>query len=131
MLKLKELGWIDGQTLSLQWASAADREGRLPEMAAELVRRRPDVIWAIGPEAAIAAARATRTVPVVFWGASFPVETGLVDSIVRPGRNVVRMRPGRHAKAFELDVGGGHQRGRRRGEQPSEHEAHRRPPHTG
>ncbi len=88
MIKLKELGWIDGQTLNLQWASAAGREERLPELAADLTRKRPDIIWAIGPEAAVAAARATKTIPVVFWGAGFPVETGLVDSVARPGRNI-------------------------------------------
>jgi len=50
-----------------------------------------DVIWANGPEAAIAAARATTTIPIVFWGVAFPVETGLIDSLARPGRNATGM----------------------------------------
>lgn len=88
ILKLRELGWIDGHSIRLQWASTAGSEERLPQAAADLARRGPDLIWAIGPEAAVAAARATKSIPIVFWGAGFPVETGLVDSIARPGRNV-------------------------------------------
>ncbi len=70
---------------------AAGREDRLPELAEELVRKRVDVIWALGPEAAVAAARATKTIPIVFWGVGYPVEQGLIDSYARPGRNVTGM----------------------------------------
>jgi len=62
-------------------------EDRLPELAAELVRKKVDVIWAMGPEAAVAAARHTQAIPIVFWGVPYPVEQELVDSLAKPGRN--------------------------------------------
>jgi putative ABC transport system substrate-binding protein len=86
--RLRALGWIEGQTLAIERAYGEGREERLPGLAEELARKRVDVIWAIGPEAAVAAARATRSIPVVFWGVPFPVEQGLVDTIASPGRNV-------------------------------------------
>jgi len=85
---LKQLGWVPGETIAVARPDAEGREERLPAMAQELVRKGVDVIWAIGPEAAVAAARATRTVPIVFWGVAYPIEQGLVDSYARPGRNV-------------------------------------------
>jgi len=57
-------------------------------MAEELVRKRVDVIFAASNEAAIAAARATKSIPIVFWGVNYPVELGLVDSLAHPGGNV-------------------------------------------
>jgi putative ABC transport system substrate-binding protein len=86
-LELARLGWVDGKTLAIENAYADGREDRLAELADHLVRRRVDVIWARGPEAAVAAARATRTIPIVFGSVPFPVELGLVDSLPRPGRN--------------------------------------------
>jgi len=97
--KLKELGWTEGQNLVLERAFGEGREDRLPELAEMLVQRRVDVIWAAGPPPALAAARATKTIPIVFWGVSFPVELGLVDSIGRPGRNVTGVA---HATGPEL-----------------------------
>lgn len=86
--RLVERGWIPGETVVLENASAEGREERLPALAEELVRKRVDVIWAAGPEAAIAAARATKDLPIVFYGVGFPVELGLVQSLARPGSNV-------------------------------------------
>lgn len=86
--RLKQLGWVPGETIAIDRPDGEGREDRLPAMAEELVRKRVDVIWAIGPEAAVAAARATQTIPIVFWGVGYPVEQGLVDSFARPGRNV-------------------------------------------
>jgi len=86
--RMKQLGWVSGQTIAIERPDAEGREERLPAMAQELVRKGVDVIWALGPEAAVAAARATRTVPIVFWGVAYPIEQGLVDSYARPGRNV-------------------------------------------
>jgi putative ABC transport system substrate-binding protein len=60
----------------------------MAELAVDVVRRNPDVIWAVGPDAALAAARVTTSIPIVFWGVSYPVEQGLVESLSRPGRNV-------------------------------------------
>jgi len=85
---LKQLGWVPGKSIAIERPDAEGREERLPAMAQELVRKGVDVIWAIGPEAAVAAARATRTVPIVFWGVAYPIEQGLVDSYAHPGRNV-------------------------------------------
>jgi putative ABC transport system substrate-binding protein len=61
---------------------------QLEEFAADLVRRQVDAIWAVGGEPAVAAARATRTIPIVFCTVAFPIEQGLIESIPRPGRNV-------------------------------------------
>ena len=85
---LRKLGWVNGENIEIFRPDAEGREDRLPALAEEMVRRRVDVIWAVGPEAAIAAARATQTIPIVFWGVASPVEQGLVDSYARPGRNV-------------------------------------------
>ena len=86
--RLRELGWIEGQNLKIERAFGEGREDRLPQLAEELVRRRVDVIWALGPPSAVAAARATRTIPIVFWGVSYPVELGLASGIARPRGNV-------------------------------------------
>ena len=84
---LWDLGWKEGGNLRIEPAIADGREDQLPALAAGLVRKRVDLIVAIGPEAAVAAARATKTIPIVFWGVGVPVEQGLVDSLARPGRN--------------------------------------------
>jgi putative ABC transport system substrate-binding protein len=89
--RLRELGWIEGQNLKIEGAYAEGREERLPQLADDLVRRRVDVIWTTGPLAALAAKRATTTIPVVFWGVSFPVELGIVSNIARPGGNITGM----------------------------------------
>jgi putative ABC transport system substrate-binding protein len=86
--RLKELGWIEGVNLRIVEASSEGNNDRLAELAADLVRKRVDVIWVAGPEAAVAAARATRSIPIAFYGVAYPVEWGLVDSLARPGRNV-------------------------------------------
>jgi putative ABC transport system substrate-binding protein len=85
--RLRELGWIDGQTFVIVPAFGEGSEARLDALAADLVRKQVDVIWALGPEAAVAAARATKSIPIVFWGVAYPIEQGLVDSLARPGRN--------------------------------------------
>jgi putative ABC transport system substrate-binding protein len=86
--RLRELGWTVDQDVRIERSPGDGRMDRLPEMAEELVRKRVDVIWADGPEAALAAARATKQIPIVFWGVAFPVEQGLVASLARPGGNV-------------------------------------------
>ena len=86
--ELKTRGWIEGQNLVIEGAFADYKSERFPALAEELVRKRVDVIWAINAEAAVAAARATKTIPIVFLGVPWPVETGLIDSFARPGRNV-------------------------------------------
>jgi len=82
------LGWVVGKDLEARHYSADGREERLPALAERVVREGPDIIWVAGPEAAIAAARATQTIPIAFYGVGFPIEHGLVDSFAKPGRNV-------------------------------------------
>lgn len=86
--RLRELGWSDGKTISIERAYAEENLDRLPELAAMLAAKKVDVIWAFGTLGAVAAARATTTIPIVFAGVGFSVELGLVDSLARPGRNV-------------------------------------------
>jgi len=85
---MRKLGWVEGETLLVERAYSGDRLDRLPELAAGLVAKEVDVIWTPSPLGAVAAARATKTIPIVFWRVGFPVELGLVDSLARPGRNV-------------------------------------------
>jgi len=86
--RLRELGWIEGKTCLLEEAYAEGKLDRMPALARMLVAKKVDLIVAIAPEAAVAAARATTTIPIVFWAVAYPVEQGLVDSLARPGRNV-------------------------------------------
>lgn len=86
--RLNELGWIEGRTLSIERVYAENKFDRLPELAAALVAKKADVIWTVAPPGAVAVARATKTIPIVFWRVGGPVEFGLVDSLARPGRNV-------------------------------------------
>ena len=86
--QLKALGWIEGQNLVIEGAFADYKAERYPALAEELVRKRVDVIWAFTGPAAVAAAQATKTIPIVFVAVPWPVETGLIDSFARPGRNV-------------------------------------------
>jgi putative ABC transport system substrate-binding protein len=103
--RLRELGWIEGQNFRVERAHGEGREERLPQLAEELVRRGVDVIWTNGPAAALAAKRATTTIPIVFWGVSFPVEMGLVSSIARPGGNVtgIALSPGMELVGKQLE----------------------------
>jgi len=86
--RLRELGWIEGETLRIDHVYSGDRLDRLPELARMLVAKEADAIWTGSPLGAVAAARATTSIPIVFWRVGFPVELGLVDSLARPGRNV-------------------------------------------
>jgi putative tryptophan/tyrosine transport system substrate-binding protein len=85
---LREMGWTEGLNFQVERASSYPDNDRLPGLAAELVRKRVDVIFAASNESAVAAARATRSIPIVFWGVNYPVELGLVDSLANPGGNV-------------------------------------------
>lgn len=85
---LRALGWIEGENMKVERASAEGDVQRLPQLAESLVQKKVDVIFATGNESAIAASRATQTIPVVFWGVNYPVELGLAKSLARPGGNV-------------------------------------------
>jgi ABC-type uncharacterized transport system substrate-binding protein len=86
--RLRELGYVEGQNLFIERRYAEGREERLPQLAAELVQFGVDVIFAIGPPQALAAAKATDKIPIVFVGGGDPVALGLVKSFARPGGNL-------------------------------------------
>jgi putative ABC transport system substrate-binding protein len=86
---LRELGWVEGQNLVIEWRFAEGRDERLPELAAELVRLGVEVIVTGGGEPVVRALmHATSTMPIVMAVSVAPVEAGLVASLARPGGNV-------------------------------------------
>jgi putative ABC transport system substrate-binding protein len=86
--EMHRLGWIEGQTIAYDRAYADDRHQDLPRLAAELVARKPALIYAPPTPATLAASHATRTIPIVFAAVGDPVGTGLVKSLAHPGGNV-------------------------------------------
>ena len=85
---LRKLGYVEGRDFVIDWHFADGDHLRLPALAAELVRRNPDLIMASGTPAALAAKRATEAIPIVIAGVTDPVATGLVASLRRPGQNI-------------------------------------------
>jgi putative tryptophan/tyrosine transport system substrate-binding protein len=85
---LKDTGYVDGETVAIEYRFAEGQFNRLPELAAELVRRRVAVISAGGIGSTFAAKTATTTIPIVFGVAEDPVRLGVVASLARPGGNL-------------------------------------------
>jgi putative tryptophan/tyrosine transport system substrate-binding protein len=103
--RLRELGWIEGRTIAIEYRWGEGRPERYAEIAAEFVRLKVDVILAGGTEAAIAAKQATSVIPIVFPTAGDPVGSRLVASLARPGGNVTGLSnqgSDLPAKRFEL-----------------------------
>ncbi|MFL5072038.1 MAG: ABC transporter substrate-binding protein [Xanthobacteraceae bacterium] len=86
--RLRELGWIEGRTVAIEYRWAEGRSERYAENAAELVRLKVDVIVTSATPPTLAAKQATEVIPIVFATLSDPVGTGLVASLARPGGNV-------------------------------------------
>jgi len=86
--ELTKLGWIEGKNVTVEYRFAEQKPERLPELAADLVRLKVDLIVVFGGAEALAAKGATSTIPIVMTNTADPVGTGLVASLARPGGNV-------------------------------------------
>jgi putative ABC transport system substrate-binding protein len=102
---LRELGYVEGKNIVIEYRWAEGKLDRLPALADELVRLKVDVIVSGGPSNTRAAKGATGTIPIVMTNDSDPVETGFVESLARPGGNVTglaTLRPELSGKQLEL-----------------------------
>jgi putative ABC transport system substrate-binding protein len=103
--RLRELGYVEGKNIVIEYRYAEGKLERLPDLAAELVRLKVDVIVTGGSPAILAAKKASPTIPIVFGTAGDPVGTGLVSSLARPGGNITGlsfMAPDLDGKRLEL-----------------------------
>jgi len=85
---LRDLGYVEGQTIAIDYRWAEENAARLPDLAAELAHLKVDVIVASGGQAAQAAKQATATIPIVMVAVLDPVTVGLVATVARPGGNI-------------------------------------------
>jgi len=102
---LRDLGWIEGKNISIEYRYAEGRGDRLPDLAADLVRLKVDVIVAATTTATLPAKNATRAIPIVMASSGDPVASGLVESLARPGGNITglsQMAPDLAGKRLEL-----------------------------
>ena len=102
---LRDLGWVEGKNISIEYRYAEGRRDRLPDLVADLVRLKVDIIVASVNTDALVAKKTTRTIPIVMASAGEPVATGLVDSLARPGGNITglsQMAPEMAGKRLEL-----------------------------
>lgn len=103
--RLRELGYVAGKNLVVERRFAEGKYERLPQLAAELVEAKVNIIYSIATPATLAAQQATRTIPVVFGGVSDPVSNGIVASLARPGANITgiaNLSADAASKNFEL-----------------------------
>ena len=102
---LHDLGWVEGQNITIEWRFAEGNARRLPDLAAELVRLRVDLIFAETTPAARAVKQATTAIPSVFSPIADPIGSGLVANLARPGGNITGitfMAPELGGKRLEL-----------------------------
>src|SRR5262245_19160027 len=103
--ELTKLGWIEGKNIAIEYRFAEGKNDRLPELAAELVRLKVDLILVASNPAAVVAKSATTTIPIVMTSAPDPVGAGLVASLARPGGNVTglsSLSPELNTKRLEI-----------------------------
>ena len=103
--RLRELGYVEGKNILIEYRYAEGKRERLTDLAAELVRLRVDVIVTASPAAILAAKKASATIPIVFGAATDPVGAGIVSSLARPGGNITglsQMAPDLDGKRLEL-----------------------------
>ena len=103
--RLRQLGYVEGKNIVIEYRYTEGKSERYPDLAAELVQLKVDVIVTIGPGATLAAKKASATIPIVFTSAADPVGTGLVSSLAQPGANITGlslMVPDLDGKRLEL-----------------------------
>ena len=103
--ELSKLGWIEGKNITIEYRFAEQKPERLPELAADLVRLKVDLIVVSGTAPALAAKKATTTIPIVMTSVADPVGAGLVASLARPGGNVTglsSLAPELNTKRLEI-----------------------------
>jgi putative ABC transport system substrate-binding protein len=103
--RLRELGYVEGKNIFIEYRYADGKSERVPDLAAELVRLKVDVIVTVSPSTTLAVKKASGTIPIVFASANDPVGTGLVSSLARPGGNITGlslMVPELDGKRLEL-----------------------------
>ena len=103
--ELTKLGWIEGKNIAIEYGFAKGKGDRLPELAAELVRLKVDLIVVAATPSALAAKKATTTVPIVMTNVGDPVASALVASLARPGGNVTgsaSLSPELNSKRLEI-----------------------------
>jgi putative ABC transport system substrate-binding protein len=102
---LRDLGYVEGRNVTMDWRWSEGRTDRLPGLALEVVARQPDIIIVAGIQAAQAAKQATSAIPIVGAVFSYPDKVGLVQSLARPGGNITglsNLAPELAAKKLEL-----------------------------
>jgi putative ABC transport system substrate-binding protein len=101
---LRELGYVEGENITIEWRWAQGKDERYSDLAAELVKLKVDIIVAATTTGAQAAQRATRTIPIVMGFVSDPVALGLVANLARPGGNItgVAVQPEMAGKRLQL-----------------------------
>ena len=105
LLGLRDLGWVEGKNISIEYRYAEGRHDRLPDVAADLVRLKVEVIVTTATSDTLAAQKATRAIPIVMVAGGDPVASGLVESLARPGANITglsQMLQGLGGKRLEL-----------------------------
>jgi putative ABC transport system substrate-binding protein len=83
----RQLGYVDGQNVTIEYRYAQGRPERLPELASDLVQSKPDVIFAIGGDVTPHVAKATRSIPIIYAMSADPVQLGIAKSLAKPGGN--------------------------------------------